>query len=443
MASYPTSLDSLTNPLATNTLDSPDHATQHATANDILEALEQKVGIGDDTAASGEVLVGTGAGASEWGQYSHATRHLPAGADALTTAAPGSSDFGDSANAGAAESFSKSDHRHGREVNPVTAHAAASDPHTGYLKEADFTTKGDLMVATGASTPERFAASGFNERVLATKSATLSGLDWLEPASPAGADIEIDAAASDGSAYTYARAYHSHKLVTYATAAAAIGTASAGTSTTAPSRGNHVHPTGAGTPSTQAIGDAADTGAGPAAAMTDHKHAITNPLTTQYDLWMGGASGAPGRLAKGSNWQHLITNGSGVVGWASRSGFEGTASGQSIANATDDPIEWTEVTDTDGFHTGTANAIVIPTGMAGWYAINASCEFSSGGTSRKLTIKKGSTIIAWGSDGTTSAQRSVSWIGKLAAADSITIVAYANAAGVTADAQVGLIFLGL
>ena len=45
MPNFPTSLDTLTNPTATDYLNSPSHAGQHATANDILEALEAKVGI--------------------------------------------------------------------------------------------------------------------------------------------------------------------------------------------------------------------------------------------------------------------------------------------------------------------------------------------------------------------------------------------------------------
>jgi len=45
MANFPASLDTLTNPTATDYLNSPSHAGQHANANDILEALEAKVGI--------------------------------------------------------------------------------------------------------------------------------------------------------------------------------------------------------------------------------------------------------------------------------------------------------------------------------------------------------------------------------------------------------------
>jgi len=44
---YPTSLDTLTNPSSGDKQNSPDHASQHAEANDILEELEAKVGVTD------------------------------------------------------------------------------------------------------------------------------------------------------------------------------------------------------------------------------------------------------------------------------------------------------------------------------------------------------------------------------------------------------------
>lgn len=66
MANYPTSLDSLTNPSAGDTTLAVDHASQHATVNDIVEALEVKLGIGASTPTAGKLLRGTGAGSSEW-----------------------------------------------------------------------------------------------------------------------------------------------------------------------------------------------------------------------------------------------------------------------------------------------------------------------------------------------------------------------------------------
>jgi hypothetical protein len=42
---FPSAVDALTNPTSTDALNSPAHATQHADANDAIEALETKVGI--------------------------------------------------------------------------------------------------------------------------------------------------------------------------------------------------------------------------------------------------------------------------------------------------------------------------------------------------------------------------------------------------------------
>ena len=66
---YPTSLDNFTNPSATSSLDSPSHSLQHSDANDALEALEEKVGIGASPAGSataGQVLTAQGGGTALW-----------------------------------------------------------------------------------------------------------------------------------------------------------------------------------------------------------------------------------------------------------------------------------------------------------------------------------------------------------------------------------------
>ncbi len=68
MADFPISLDVLTNPVNTNKLNNPPHALQHATANDILEALEAKLGVGASTPTSGKVLRATGTGITSYGQ---------------------------------------------------------------------------------------------------------------------------------------------------------------------------------------------------------------------------------------------------------------------------------------------------------------------------------------------------------------------------------------
>ena len=42
---FPASLDSLTNPTSSDSLNSPSHSAQHANSNDAIEALQAKVGV--------------------------------------------------------------------------------------------------------------------------------------------------------------------------------------------------------------------------------------------------------------------------------------------------------------------------------------------------------------------------------------------------------------
>lgn len=69
MANYPNSLDNFANPSSGDSLSSPSHALQHADANDAIEALEAKVGIGNSPAGSataGQVLVAGTGGSTSW-----------------------------------------------------------------------------------------------------------------------------------------------------------------------------------------------------------------------------------------------------------------------------------------------------------------------------------------------------------------------------------------
>jgi hypothetical protein len=68
-SNYPTSLDNFTNPSAGASLSSPSHSTQHGDANDAIEALEAKVGIGSSPASGASaqmLLTATGSGGSTW-----------------------------------------------------------------------------------------------------------------------------------------------------------------------------------------------------------------------------------------------------------------------------------------------------------------------------------------------------------------------------------------
>lgn len=108
---------------------------------------------------------------------------------------------------------------------------------TGVLAST-FDAKGDLLAGTANDTYSKLTV-GADDTILMADAAAGTGLKWVGPTTtPANIGTQ-----AGGSADTYAR-------------------------------GDHVHATGAGTPSTQAFGDAATTGSGPAAAMTDHKHGM-------------------------------------------------------------------------------------------------------------------------------------------------------------------------
>ena len=49
---FPTGLDTLSNPVSTNALNSPSHAGQHTDANDAIEALQAKVGVDNSMIAN-------------------------------------------------------------------------------------------------------------------------------------------------------------------------------------------------------------------------------------------------------------------------------------------------------------------------------------------------------------------------------------------------------
>lgn len=57
---YPAALDALTNPSGSDSLSSPSHSSQHANANDAIEAIQQKLGLTGSGSPSGVVSAPTG-----------------------------------------------------------------------------------------------------------------------------------------------------------------------------------------------------------------------------------------------------------------------------------------------------------------------------------------------------------------------------------------------
>jgi hypothetical protein len=97
-------------------------------------------------------------------------------ADLGAAAAPGDDAFA-----------ARRDHVH---LDPVVAHAAAADPHAGYLLESLVDAKGDLLVGTADNTPARLAV-GANGQVLTADSAETPGVKWATPSASSSAHWEI------------------------------------------------------------------------------------------------------------------------------------------------------------------------------------------------------------------------------------------------------------
>jgi hypothetical protein len=69
---FPSAQPVLTNPTTGNNTNSPSHAQQHADANDNIEALCAKLGIGAATPVANRLLTGTGVGTSDWSKVAPA-----------------------------------------------------------------------------------------------------------------------------------------------------------------------------------------------------------------------------------------------------------------------------------------------------------------------------------------------------------------------------------
>lgn len=148
--------------------------------------------------AKGDLAVGTGANTAS---------KLTAGADDtilmadsaagtglkwVASATPSTQAFGDAAAAGTADTFTRGDHKHAMPADPVTAHAAASDPHTGYVLESLVDAKGDLIAGTADNTVGRLAV-GANGKVLTAASGETTGLKWAT-----GSDLSISVGGNIG-----------------------------------------------------------------------------------------------------------------------------------------------------------------------------------------------------------------------------------------------------
>lgn len=173
--SYPTTLDAFTNPTGAQQTDDPTvlHSTQHAQANDAIEALEAKVGV-DSSAVTTSIDYLLKNPASADPGHTH-TLYVPKSlVDAKGDLFAGSAD-----NTVVRVPV-------GSNNQVLTADSAQSSgvkwatPATG-IAEALLDAKGDLIVASAADTAARLAV-GTNGFVLTADSAQSTGVKWAAAA---------------------------------------------------------------------------------------------------------------------------------------------------------------------------------------------------------------------------------------------------------------------
>lgn len=123
---------------------------------------------------------------------------------------------------------------------------------------------------------------------------------------------------------------------------------------------------------------------------------MNNPMTTAEDIIVGGASGAPGRLAKGSNG-NVLTVTAGAVGWAAPAGGSTaawvgvwavkTSSFPTLTTAIASTLAFdaADQYDTNAFHDPSSSntRLTVPSGKAGYYQPWAVIGFASNATGRR------------------------------------------------------------
>lgn len=232
----------------------------------------------------------------------HASRHLPGGADALTTAAPTTSLSATTTNAaGAANSFSRSDHSHAiltgtpSTLTPDQANAVGTSAN---LARADHI----HQIATAA--PVQATADGSNGQGSSTSFSRADHKHDIATAAPVALTPNTGNVA--GVSTSVARADHQHNIAT----AAAVGLDASSTNTqgssTSFARADHTHAISTGAPIMQTPDQTNAVGTSANLARADHVHNIpTAAPTSTLSPASTNAQGAATSFAR-SDHSHAV-----------------------------------------------------------------------------------------------------------------------------------------
>lgn len=358
----------------------------------------------------------------------------------------------------------------------LDTHAAAADPHTGYLKESDVDTDGTLAANSDAKVASQKAVKTYVGTavtgLLEFKGSTDCSANPNYPAASkgdayvvtvagrigGGSGKQVDVsdmylAIADNAGGTEASVGTSWVVLEHNL----VGAVKSGDSAGGDLTGTYPNPTVANNKITYAqMQDVSATqrvvGRNTAAAGDPEEVTLVQLLnwllTTRGDMIVRDASGAI-RKAIGAAYTRFMSDGT-DPGWATFKKVElARGANQAIPANTDTAITFpTETSDTDGFHAANASSIVIPAGLGGVYSISGFVSFSSDGTgARHCWIGKNgaATQLSYSAapSGTTQRGLAVSCIVTLAAGDTIEL--YVNTVGGTPNvnpAALSAVFLG-
>lgn len=203
----------------------------------------------------------------------HAPSHLPSGTDPLTTAIANTILPDDAPAIGVAESFARSDHRHG------IAAAIAAALLVGQV--------GSEGVSTSFSRADHGHAVA-----AAVPSATVNA-----------GDLSVE-----GVATTFVRSDHQHAVATAVAVTIDANTANAEGVSTSLARADHTHDIPSAVPSaTVNAGDAAVEGVAAGLSRTDHQHAVATATAVTIDADTANAEGVSTSLARADHTHDIPT----------------------------------------------------------------------------------------------------------------------------------------
>ena len=197
----------------------------------------------------------------------HASRHLPSGADPITTAAPTVNLDAATTNAtGTANSLARSDHSHA--ISTGAASTQTPDQTNAAGSSANLA-KADHVHNIPTAAPIQINADGTNTQGVAT---TFSRADHKHDVLTAAPTVNLDAATTNatGTANSLARSDHSHAISTGAASTQTPDQANAAGSSANLAKADHIHNIPSGVP--VQIGTSNFQGAAASFALSDHVH---------------------------------------------------------------------------------------------------------------------------------------------------------------------------